>query len=136
MGPAIGSNSFCGPAALASAFGMETGDAARLIREISGKVKVFGVSNKYMRLAIARLTQGRYRDIHVDETKRPSLERFCAGLPSGRYIVCVTGHYCAVDVSLDRSDIQVCDNHTIYPLALERYSRRRKHVKTAWSLSA
>jgi len=46
--------------------------------------------------------------------------------------VIVTGHYCVVRVADGRIDVS--DNNTVYPLALARYSGRRKHVRAAWRI--
>ncbi len=126
--PTIGSNRFCGPAVLASVFGVDTGTAAAWIRDVTGKTKVFGV---YADDLAATLRQhGRVEEVYRQLFRRHplTLERLAATYPSGTYVVNLTGHY----VALALPEADVCDNLTVYPLALTRYRQRRKHVKRAW----
>lgn len=131
--PAIGGNrgnSFCGPAALSSVFCISTSDAAAVIRDISGKAKIFGVHNWQLTGAMHSLGAS-FVEVTPKGT-RSRLEDFARNIEPGTYIVNVTGHY----VALDTTTMEVCDNHTIYPLALARYSKRRKCVKTSWRITS
>lgn len=126
-------NSYCGPAALASVFGITPDDAARVIRRVTGKVRVLRLRNRQLEAALNEL--GRYDKVvevtHEDGKTRlyhGTLERLADLLDKGVYIVSVTGHY----VALDTRTMEVCDNHTMYPLPLKRYRMRRKRVKCVW----
>lgn len=122
-------NSFCGPAAIVSAFGVSVDSATAAIREVSGKPNVFGVTGMVMTLAINRLTPTRVPRMHP--TPKQPLERLSTVLPPGVYIVLVTGHY----VALDTVTQTVCDNATVYPMLLARYRWRRKHVVSYWPIT-
>ena len=125
--PAIGSNSFCGPAAIASVFGISTGEAAAAIRQQTGKRSVFGVHHRDMHNTLNALNAAITPVCLPVKPLPPS--KLADRLPHvGRYIVNVTGHY----VALDTDTMTICDNHTIYPLALDRYRGRNKRVKRAW----
>lgn len=129
--PAIGGrrgNRYCGPAALSCVFGISTGDAAALLRDVSGARKIIGVTNDDLTRAMYQL--GAKLVQNVPARKRMHLDEFARCLEAGIYVVNVTGHY----VTLDTTTMEVCDNHTIYPLALSRYSMRRKCVKTSWKI--
>lgn len=58
-GPVIkaaqGHNRYCGPAALSALARIDTREAARVLREVSGKAKICGVAERYMVAALARL---------------------------------------------------------------------------------
>ncbi len=45
-------NRYCGPSAISAITGMTTGEAARLIRHVSGKTKVTGTSSRHIRQSL------------------------------------------------------------------------------------
>lgn len=126
-----GGNTYCGPAALASIFCITPRDAAAVIRDVTGKTKVFGVHQRDIKHAVRELG-GTLTQLNPSGP-RVHLDDFAKTLADGVYLVCVTGHYVALEV-IDKT-IEVCDNHTIYPRDVARYSMRRKCVKTAWRIT-
>ena len=128
--PAIGPNRYCGPGALAILTGLDTGDTARVLREVTGKRAICGVWWPAMLAASARLGL-RLTPRFVAGDRRPqTLEQFAAGCTRGAvYLVLVTGHYTVL------ADGEACDNCTIYPTALARYRKRRARVRRAWEVS-
>lgn len=125
-------NGYCGPAALVSVFGCTVEFATARIRLVTGKANVHGVYRNDMHYVLVNwpdIDIGLGYD-YVGARKSPTLERFAAEHTPGIWIVNITGHY----VALDSGSLEVCDNHTIYPLPLARYRRRRAHVKRAWRI--
>lgn len=121
-----GGNTYCGPGALAAIFCISPRAAAELIRGVTGKTKVFGVSNDAMLKSIKVLGA---TATEVPITVRVHHEDL--RLEPGIYLIEAGHHY----VAFNASTLEVCDNHTIYPRDLARYSRRRKLVKRAWRIS-
>lgn len=129
----VGSNRYCGPGALATLTDRDTGETAKLLREISGKRAIISVTERYFYWALVRLGLAPV-PMAVEAFETRSLERVAAQLPVGRYAVLVTGHYCAVEVHEDGT-IDVCDNMTVYPLPMTKYRRRRKRVVKLWKVN-
>lgn len=132
LAPAIGGsrgNGFCGPGALAMLLAIGTDEAAALIRKVSGKVAVFGVQPEYM---LAALRSAGARVDLVAGGLKPALQQWAFDQQPGCYLVNVTGHYVAVRVT--PAGIEAGDNRTIYPMALDRFPRRRQRVKAAWKV--
>lgn len=127
--PAIGANRYCGPAALAILSGQSTTATAALLRQLTGKRAIMGVPSGTMMRAMHALG---FRCTPVG-TPRRTLRALAEDLelPTGVYLVIVTGHY----VVLDTRTMQVSDNHTVYPVDLRIYSRRRKFVKSVWRIT-
>lgn len=125
IGPAIGRNRYCGPGAFAILTGSTTDDGAAMIRRVNGKRAVFGTSPEDLTLA---LCYAGWLAFPQEIPRRQSLERLAPDFfgNGAAYLVEITGHWCVVQGN------QVCDNHTIYPLAIYRYRQRGKHVKRAW----
>lgn len=128
-----GGNNFCGPAALVSAFGIDVADATAAIRKASGKAKTFGVRMSHLEAAMEQFgTPEEVEEVcHPDGLMRPwhgSLEKLAPLLDPGIYVLAFNNHYITLDTKL----MEVCDNHTIYPLPLSRYRLRRKRVVKIW----
>lgn len=69
-------NRYCGPAALSIVTGMTTGEAARLLRHVTGKPSIKGTNNRSMRDAFARcgiLMKSIYKGPAVSTIKVPTL---------------------------------------------------------------
>lgn len=126
--PAIGSNHFCGPGALAIITGHSTGDCARVLRQVSGKRSIMRIAVPYMLQAMDKL--GIQHGPMIEPARGTALSRFMVTHSHGRYLVVITGHYCVIDTTT----CQVCDNHTIYPLPIAKYSRQGHWVRKAWRI--
>lgn len=137
---ARGRNSYCGPAALAILTGKTTDDAARVIRSITGRSRVYGVSAFSLVRAAAKmgLTMKHIVDMTAMPTlKRLTLQQAMSQLKADRvYVVNITGHYIVL-----RHDGKgwcgrgwlVHDNvHTAKPL--EEYRGKRKRIKRIWEV--
>ena len=134
--PAIGKNRYCGPAALSIITGLSTDECAKVLREVSGRRAIYGIGSHYMIQAMQRLGVD-----HVRRDADTSCDPSCIGIgrtlavwmtaaPVSRYLLVITGHY----VVCDTQSGMVCDNGTVYPLAIDRYRKARKHVRQAWRL--
>jgi hypothetical protein len=130
-----GRNHYCGPAALAYVLRSDPDHAAGLLRKVSGKRSIHGVTNVQLE-AVLRLagivfakpapTQG--LDGATARTPLPTLARWYDAAPPGEHIVCITGHYLVIHGH------RMFDNrcHLGKPMALCPYLRRR--VKAAWRI--
>ncbi len=123
--PAIGSNRWCGPGALAILTGKTTDETARLLRDVSGKRAIMRIADRHMLVAMSKL--GLRWDIQGPQ--RGTLRNFTGSGPA-IYLIVITGHYVVVDTST----MEVCDNRTVYPVPLAKYSQANKHVKEAWRM--
>lgn len=127
----LGKNRFCGPGALAIVTGLSTDDAARIIREETGKRAVFGVQPRDLQRSFTRAGSP-VRPVAAATNQ--SVERWASAVAelgfTGTYVVYITGHYCVVQIG--ETDIVVADNKTIYPVPMARYRSRGKRVKEVW----
>ena len=128
----VGSNRYCGPGALAALTGHDTGETAKVLRTVTGKRAIIGVSAKHFYWALVRLNPSPVPMV-VEAYAHRSLEFIGRQLAAGRYAILLTGHYCALEVHADGS-VDVCDNMTVYPLPLLKYRRRRKRVVQLWRI--
>lgn len=140
---AEGRNTYCGPAALSILTGKPTHDTARAIREVTGKQRVFGVSNgalertaRHMGLELFVVADYRGNGTSTRPTFTQWLQRRVAlreqgGKANGTYIVTLTGHY--VVVQIDGPHVRISDrsNHAV---SFEKYGRPRKRVKVVWKV--
>ena len=126
--PAIGSNRFCGPAALASLLGISTDEAAQQLRGVSGKRAIYGVRERYMLLVLDQ--QGLARPVPL--TRRVRVIDWIEGESDGDYLVVVGNHY--LTVAKDVGVCVVCDNTTVYPLLIHHSRQGRRFVKQAWRI--
>lgn len=132
--PAIGRNRFCGPGALAIVVGISTDDASRTLRDVTGRRSIHGVEPDSLVRAFRRHGM-RLRPIPVADGW--SLIRWARAddiIRHGRYVVMTTGHYCVVRIDGDGLAIEVSDNKTVYPVRIEAYRGRRKHVRAVWKV--
>ncbi len=135
LAPAIGGargNRFCGPGALAMLLAIGTDEAAALLRQVNGKRSVFGVVERHMVDAL-RSAGARAYPVPLTVDRVETLQAFARTTPQGNYLVAVTGHYVAVHVSSD--GIEAGDNRTVYPMALDKFPRRRQRVRAAWKVT-
>ena len=108
-----GGNRYCGPAALSAIAGITTDTAAQVLREITGRRAICGVTIAAMREALRRLgfrvhDPIRYLDAQAGSLQRPTLARWLQEYPRGAediVLVCLTGHYLIV------KDRRIYDNH-------------------------
>jgi hypothetical protein len=125
-----GRNHYCGPAALAYVLRSDPDEAARLLRQVSGKRSIHGVTNVNLDAALqaaqVRFVRTATGNGRLPTRCLPTLARWYNTVPLGEYIVCVTGHYIVVDGE------RMFDNrhHQGKPMALCPYLRRR--VKMSW----
>lgn len=131
--PAVGRNRYCGPAALAILVGCDTDEAARQLRDITGQRAIYGVRPRDLKAALAR--HGLRASPTFIADPAPTLRQWVAHLTAsryfhGRFLLRLTGHY----VIYDARDGQIADNHTIYPLPVDRYTGLRRRVRTAWRI--
>lgn len=133
--PAIGSNRYCGPGALAILTGHDTRATAAKLRELTGKRAILDTPHQAM---VDALTSWGFEvaelfDFRETQPKlhRPTLARLAPTLGAGLFLIVITDHY----VVLDTAALEVCDNLTIYPLPLARYRKRRARVARVWAVS-
>lgn len=89
-------NRYCGPAALAAMTGMNTGEAAALLRKVSGKPSIRGCQTKDMVKALAHTGLEIWQQ-HFDKGKRPMIRQWLPQL-DGRCVILVAGkHYWALN---------------------------------------
>lgn len=138
----VRSRAFCGPTAISAV----TGEPISLIRDVirsqigtksNGHARaIMGLSNE---LLLSTMTLLEWRCVAKsgdteNQSNRHDIFRFGdfldtlqmkeAGLP---YIVCVTGHYYAVDQD------EVCDTATKIPIEIHRFKRgRQRWIKCWW----
>lgn len=92
-------NRYCGPAVMSALTGMDTDEAARLLRKVSGKRAIFGVSGPH--LCDALMYAGLKAEVHSffhDSKKRPTLAgwlKLCkADRTAGRvFLICAGQHW-------------------------------------------
>ena len=128
LSPAIGRNRWCGPGALAILTGLPTDETAGLLRQVSGRTAIKRIRRRYMLAVLDRLGYAAEELARTWNGRGPALEKWAATAPPGVYLVIVTGHYVVVDATAG----EVADNHSIYPLPLGRFPRRRKLVRAVW----
>lgn len=142
--PAIGKNRYCGPGALSILTGYATDETAAVLRDITGKRAIFGIHHRAMLQALARFGMKTY-PLPI-EPKQFTLGKWIAdhefkaahAHPDfksrwyGRYLVCITGHYCVVRFT--ESGTEVSDNKSIYPRPAAKYRHLRSFIKAAWRI--
>lgn len=117
-------NGFCVPAALVSGFHMDIADATALIRQHTGKSKVFGVTTDAIHEIMEFLGA-----VRVDV--RGTTDALARTLPPGDYLLRYSGHV----FTFSNPDGMVCDNRTVYPMPLARCSRlRRRRITHVWRI--
>lgn len=134
MNPAIGKNRYCAPGAIAIACDVSTDVAAKAIRDVTGKRAVRRVSMSAIVRSFLRVGGPTLRMIPIAlaQYERRTVEGFVAENVArgwnGMFLVEVAGHVLITEGG------DVCDNCTVYPLAVARFKGRRKRVKTAWRI--
>lgn len=122
-----GHNRYCGPGALSILTGIDTAQAARLLRHISQRKYIKGTSNWVMLRALNALgysTQSVYLrpNVTLAQWLRESRN-------TGAYLVNITDHYCVI------TDRMYVDNVTGQGVALSRAPHRRARVVHAWHVT-
>lgn len=120
----MGLNKFCGPAVLSILTGHSTDECARVIGSINGKYNIEGVELKHLIEAANRLGFD-CESINPASTLFGTLIRIANS--DGLYIVTVTGHFVAIEVS-DKK-IYFCDNHTKVPMPAASSARLQQTCK-------
>jgi hypothetical protein len=126
-----GSNRYCGPAAISIISGIDTGRAAALIRNLTGKRMVCGLSNSHLKLALNRLgyelrSVQLNRDIAVGTYARwlDSSNRDTSAL----YLVSAGRHYSMVQGN------QYCCSQTVQIVATDEMPHRRSYIQQIWTV--
>lgn len=138
-------NRYCGPSAISAVTQMKTGDAARLLREISGKPAIKGVSDYYLcralRLCGITVTAIRVKPISPIIIKgRPCTQPTLAGWlrdsvsirTPGRVFLVVAGHHFQV-ISGRRF---VCAQTDGIISIRDKKAGRRRRVEAVYELTA
>lgn len=120
----IGMNKYCGPAVLSILTGRSTDECARVISSINGKYTIEGVELKHLLEAASRLGFD-FESVTPAASLFGTLTRLANN--DGLYIVTVTGHFVAIEVS-DKK-IYFCDNHTKEPMPAASSARLQQSVK-------
>lgn len=127
--PAIGSNRYCGPGALAILSGLSTGETAKLLRELTGRRAIMRIGHDALLVALGRLGIPALDVVrYVKIEPRPPLWNWALTAARGTYLVSVTGHFVVVEKK-DNGVIEVTDNLTIYPITLAKFWGRQKRVR-------
>ena len=128
------SNHYCGPAALAALAGIHVDEAARMLREASGKRAVKGIAVRHVLRALT--WQGlRASTLHSLGGPRPTLTQALRGVlktrkPREKYLVMITGHFIAIQGR------RLVDNKHPEGIALTACPYRRRRVKGVWRIEA
>lgn len=134
----VGSNHYCGPAALAYIMRSHPDEAARIFRRLSGKRAIRGVTNTLMLRAISALG---FRAVPVTSTFygwrgakiAPTLRAFLDGRDQdGEYLVTITGHY--IVVVIDGWRTTVFDNKFREGKSVYVCPYLRRKVRSAWRI--
>ncbi len=125
---------FRGPAEIAAITGCLVSEAKTILREVSGRRIVRGVSTYNMRKALSRLGY-RMKQVAPRTTKEmPTLiswleARYEYGLRERLCLVNTTGHYLTVQGGF------AVDNWMKLPTPLGQFHQPRKRVKRAWEIT-
>jgi len=126
---------FCGPAAISAITGCLVSEAKTILREVSGRRAIRGVSNSNMRKALWRLGY-RMASVEPRTTKdKPTLASWLEarqerGLCERLCLVNTTGHY--ITVQGDRA----VDNWMKLPTPVDEFNHRRARVRKAWEITS
>lgn len=96
--PTKGKNRFCGPAAISILTGADTGQAAALLRQVSGKRSIMGTHSHHIHAALRKLgyNVGGVR-LYPDREQRPTLAAWLRETKSSRggttYLIAAGNHW-------------------------------------------
>ncbi len=123
-----GRNNYCGPCALAYVLGSDPGSAAALLRRMSGKRSIRGVSNSLLMQAIWAAGVKTRLAFPIIPVPRPQLRSWLATRedPAALYIVNITHHYIVVHGD------QMFDNRFHLGKPLEKCPYLLRRVVNAW----
>jgi len=124
----FGRNNYCGPCALAYVLGSDPDSAAALLRKMSGKRSIRGVSNSLLIEAIWGAGVKPRLAFPIGNVPRPQLRSWLATRenPAGLYIVNITRHYIVVNRD------QMFDNRFHLGKPLEKCPYLLRRVVNAW----
>ena len=89
-------NRYCGPSAISAVTGMNTGEAARLLRAVSGRAAIRGAHNEHMALALGRCGVRIAKSYVPAKDKRPTLAAWLTathGTRGGKVFLVVAGNH-------------------------------------------
>jgi hypothetical protein len=130
-------NRYCGPAAISSVTGMTTGQAARLIRSVTGSTMVTGTSSLAMQRALGRcgIEMNRVHTPALKDANRPTLAAWFKADSTLRrggrvFLVSAGSHW-----QLVRNARFVCGlTKEVVPLDHDKV-RRRSRVRAVYELT-
>lgn len=129
----FGLNQYCGPAVLSIFTGLDTDTCAEAISKVNGKHAITGVVPSDL------IAAGEILGIEIRENpafKGRSLFWAASAMTHFRetkWIIVVPRHYIAIEVD-KLGQIQICDNHTKEPMALENSARLSQKVEAVYSV--
>lgn len=137
-----GTNTYCGPAALASLLGITTDEAALRILAlrnnrqpvkaayVSELLKVINASGTHRVVEVAMATDsGRYP--FLPGLKRQTLVYWMVTERTpGRYLAYVSGHFVTADVASQT----LCDNNSHGPVYVRKHSHKRQFIKKLYRI--
>lgn len=130
---ATGGNRYCGPGAISLLTGISTGAAALWLRVVSGQKAIMRVAPCYMVSVLMHAGTVTPQPKPLREMRWPvSLSTFVAGLPDGRYLIHVTGHYVAATVN--GTERRIADNRSVYAYTPDTFKRGGMRVREAWRI--
>lgn len=121
-----GTQRYCGPGALASIMNVSSNDAARLIREATGRKSICG-THGYELESVLRKAGYKLRTGGIPKSQRPTLARWLKEREDRNKLVIVglTSHWCVVKGN------KYIDNITLEPVWIRQAPNRRARV-TYW----
>lgn len=134
-----GKNSYCGPGAIATVTGLTSDEAARALREVTGKRSIHGVTSceleetlEYLGIDYQYYAFTEYYDKKLKQVihRNPTLTQFIkwrdsVGLKNKTFIVDLTSHFIAVEGDYAN------DNCTKSKVLIKDFGMTRTRVKRA-----
>jgi len=124
-------NRYCGPAVISAVTGMTTGEAARLIRHVSGQRKVTGSHTFHVLRALSLCN---IQNVKTTVVTRPTLAQWLKGSKNvrtaGRVYLIVAGNH----FQLDEGRRYVCGRTRDIVSVRSKYVKRRCRVETVHEL--
>lgn len=121
-----GQNRYCGPAAISIISGIDTTRAAKLIRQVSGKVMVCGVAVCHMRSALFKLGYEIRSVKYVGKT-------LAQWLSSDRSLTAMYLVESGLHYSIVQGD-QYCCGQTKKVVHISKAAHRRSHMENVWEV--
>lgn len=131
-GKSIKRNTWCGPAAISIITGLGYDEAIDLLKRVTGKRAIRGVSRNEMFRALQAIGWDCKDRWEYTKEHRPTLAWWLRQRGDEEmdttFLVNVTGHYVVV------RGRKIADNLVMAPVWLREYPHRRKRVKVVWSM--